>query len=149
MKTLNFFGVMVLCILTQLTIAQTTTFETILEKDTVKLGETFTLEFKLENGNGEFNPPEISGLKIVGGPNFSSQYSMINGETNSSMSYSYYLQAEKEGEYYIGPASIDVGDEILESEPLKVVVLYDPNYAAPEKRDVKPAKRGRKKSIRI
>ena len=70
-------------------------------KSVVGTGEAFEISFSV-NGNIEsFNPPALNGFQVVGGPNQSSSYSYINGNTTASMSISYDLVGIKEGEYTI------------------------------------------------
>lgn len=149
MKRSMLLTLVMLCVLSSTTSAQDITFEVHLDKDTIRTGETIMLEFKLNNAEGVFDAPEIEGLTIVGGPNYSSQFSMINGQTNMATSYSYYLRGEEEGEYFIGPASVKTKDEILETQPVKIVVIHDPNYQKPSPQIIPSTIKKRKKAIRI
>lgn len=88
-------------------------------------GQTYAITFVLENGKGNnFKMPQTyPGFQIVGGPSQSSNYSWVNGKTSSSKSYTYYLQASKEGEFNIPVASVTVGKETLKTKSFKVKVL--------------------------
>ncbi len=149
MKRSMLITLVMLCVLSFTMVAQDITFEVHLDKDTIRTGETIMLEFKLNNAEGSFDAPEIDGLTIVGGPNYSSHFSMINGQTNMATSYSYYLRGEEEGEYFIGPASVKTQEEVLETEPVKIVVLHDPNYQKPSPQIIPSSIKKRKKGIRI
>nr|WP_232325470.1 BatD family protein [Pedobacter panaciterrae] len=99
-------------------------------KNVVGTGEPFEISFSV-NGNIEsFNPPALSGFQIVGGPNQSSSYSSINGNTTASMSVSYDLVAAKEGEYVIGPATVVVNGKQIRSNAVKIKVVK--GRAAPQ-----------------
>lgn len=79
--------------------------------DTVTVGTPFTLEIELKNISGNFRTPEFQGLRLVGGPNTSSSFSMINGETTSKNTYKYFLLAEAEGDYFIILHDLNGGED--------------------------------------
>lgn len=92
-------------------------------KSVVGTGEAFEISFSV-NGNIEsFNPPALNGFQVVGGPNQSSSYSSINGNTTASMSISYDLVGVKEGEYIIGPALVVVNGKQVKSNSVKIKVV--------------------------
>ena len=103
------------------------TFTASLSYDSVYLGNVLQVTFKLENGKGsDFVPPSFEGLGQVMGPSQSSMTSVVNGAVTQTLSYSYTLEPYEVGEYYIGPASIIVEGESLQTEPLLVLVLPNP-----------------------
>ena len=91
-------------------------------RDTVSVGVPFTLDIELKNIQGTFKTPDFNGLKMVGGPNTSSSFTMINGETSSKTKYSYYLMAESVGDYTIFlnemPTGLPYMDEIEAMDPI-------------------------------
>jgi hypothetical protein len=95
-------------------------------------GQTYAITFVLENGKGtNFKMPQsYPGFQIVGGPNQSSNYSWVNGKTTSSISYTYYLQAIKEGPFNIPVASVTVGGETLITKSFKVTIQKGQQKAA-------------------
>ncbi len=96
--------------------------------DSVLMENYFEVKFTLENGQGKnFEPPSFSDFQIVGGPNQSSNFSMINGEVKQSMTFSFFLQPKEAGNYCIQPASISVNGEILETQPLSITVAPNPD----------------------
>ena len=95
--------------------------------DTVLLGNYFELKFTVENARGNFVHPDFYGFEIVGGPNHSSSFSMINGRVTQSATYTYYLQPLDEGIYFIDPASIDVNGKIMETPTLEIIVIPNPD----------------------
>jgi len=96
--------------------------------DSILLGNYFEVKFILENAKGRnFSAPEFENFSIVGGPNQSSSFSMINGEVSQSLSYSYFLQPISEGNFYIEPASIEVDGSFLESAPMEIIVAPNPD----------------------
>lgn len=103
-------------------------FSVTLSTDTVLMGNYFELAFKLENERGDqFEPPDFKEFRVVGGPNQSSSFSIVNGEVSRSSSISYFLAPKTEGSFFIGPASIKAGEAILETPPVEVIVLPNPD----------------------
>ncbi len=114
---------------------QESNFRVEVSSNSVLLGNYFEVKFILENESGrQFEPPSFDGFTVVGGPNHSSSLSIINGKTSQSMSYSYYLKPLDIGNYYIDPASINVGDKILETLPQEILVVVNPDeiYQPPD-----------------
>ena len=81
-------------------------------KPVVSVGETFILTFSLNAQGMNFRGPQIHGLNILSGPNASTNSSIrsINGRTTMTITYtySYILQATKEGNISIPAATVTV-----------------------------------------
>jgi hypothetical protein len=105
--------------------------------DVVGLDDQFQLAVTVsgkDSGDAE-NPrlPRLNGLKIVGGPNISTQFQWINGRTSSSKSYIYILLPEKEGQFTIDPVEVRVGGKIYKTEPITIrVTSTAPRRARPQ-----------------
>lgn len=96
--------------------------------DSILLGNHFEVSFTLENGKGtDFRAPQFEGFNIVGGPNQSSSFSMVNGDVTQSQSYSFYLEPKDIGNYYIEPASIEVDGQIIETAPVEIIAVPNPD----------------------
>ncbi|GJM33098.1 MAG: hypothetical protein DHS20C18_20990 [Saprospiraceae bacterium] len=96
--------------------------------DSILFGNYFKVIFSLENANGEnFEAPDLSEFRVVSGPNVSSSYSIVNGDVSQRIAYTYYLEPLDLGNYYIQPASIKAGDQIMETFPLEVMVVPNPD----------------------
>lgn len=96
--------------------------------DSVLLGNRLELTFKLENTqNGEIVPPDFEGFNLLGGPNYSSMMSMVNGTVTQSKSYTYILEPKDIGNYFIPPVSVTVDDKVLETAPIEIIVLPNPD----------------------
>lgn len=94
----------------------------------VVVDQQFRISYKVNRVKvGEPTIPEIDGFRILTGPHRSTQRSMqmINGETTTSESvtFTYTLLAEKEGEFTIPAASIIVDGEKVISNEAKIRVL--------------------------
>lgn len=92
--------------------------------DSIPPNTTFQVTFVLENEKGTgFDAPEWNNFELVSGPMQSSSFSMINGVTSQTMSYSYYLTTDKEGTFTINPATIYVEGKALKTEWKKIAVV--------------------------
>jgi len=109
------------------TLGQGVKFSVEVSNDTLLVGNYFELKYTIENGstNG-FEPPKLNIHDIVGGPNTSTSMSIINGEMSQSASYTYYIKPEDIGAYTVPPAYYEEGENILESPPIEVIVLPNP-----------------------
>ncbi|MEZ4722495.1 MAG: BatD family protein [Flavobacteriales bacterium] len=93
-------------------------------KTTVGVGERFQISYDLEGGDGKrFVQPTFNGFRLLSGPNTSSNMQWVNGQFSSSQSYSFILLAEKEGEFLIDDATIEVKGQKLSSGPLNIKVI--------------------------
>lgn len=109
-------------------LAQSASFKVQLSTDSLLLGNYTEVSFTLENANGRnFQAPSFEGFQIVGGPNQSSSFSMVNGAVSQSLSYTYYIEPLEIGNYYIEPASIETDEGILETQPIEVIVVPNPD----------------------
>ena len=95
--------------------------------DTILLGNILEVKFTIENIQGDFMRPDFNEFQLVGGPNTSSQFSMVNGRVTQSASYTYYLKANLEGEYEIGSGELHLEEEILRTDPVRIIVLPNPD----------------------
>ena len=108
-------------------LAQEAKFEVEVSEDSILFGNYFKVKFSLENAKAvNFTAPEFEGFKVVSGPNMTSSFSMINGQVSQSMSYTYYLEPLEVGNYYIAPASVELEDGFLETMPLPILVIPNP-----------------------
>ena len=92
--------------------------------DTVAIGKPFEVSFILENGKGQIETPEFFGLKVVGGPNQSSSIQIINGDMNQSLSLTYIVVAEDEGEWVIERAHVEIDGILYETLPKTIVANH-------------------------
>lgn len=94
----------------------------------ILLGNYIEVTFTLKNAKGQkFEAPNFKDFDIVGGPNQSSSFSMMNGETTQSISYTYYLQPKTAGNFYLEPAFIEADGMTMETQPIEIMVLENPD----------------------
>ena len=96
--------------------------------DSVLLGHYLQVSFTLENAQGQdFAGPEFQDFDLLSGPNMSTNVQITNGNMRQTIRYQYYIKPRMEGLYYIEPASIRVGERILETAPLPIKVYPNPD----------------------
>lgn len=103
----------------------------------VVVGEQFRVNYTLTTAGDrgkDVRMPETDGLKVLFGPTLSQQSSstnIVNGNVSSQITevHTFTLQAEKEGEFTIAPASIKVGNSEYRANEIKIKVL-PPDQAA-------------------
>jgi hypothetical protein len=78
--------------------------------------------------------PRFQGLRVVQGPNLSTQFQWINGRSSSSRSYIYTLLPEKEGQFTIDPIEVTVGGKTFKTQALSVRVTSASRGSAPQRR---------------
>ena len=98
-------------------------------KKQVVVGEKFQVAFELNAEGKNFKAPSFEGFNVVGGPftSSSSSFQMINGSMSHSVvnTYTFALQAYKEGDFHIGSASVTVKGDKVTSSPFDIKVLPD------------------------
>lgn len=98
-------------------------FYTEVNKNKLSMSENLVVKFTLENANTRsFAPPDFDGFTVVGGPQQMQSHQWVNGVSSSSLSWTYYLRANKEGTLTIGSASVQDGSNILKSNVVKIEV---------------------------
>ncbi|MFT4667853.1 MAG: hypothetical protein ACI8YQ_004656 [Polaribacter sp.] len=105
--------------------------------DSVLIGNYIEVTFKVENvANAKIEAPAFIGFKVVSGPSYSSSTQVINGDMTQSVSNSYWLEPMEVGQYFISPASVRDGEELLETVPVEINVYHNPDgvvQSAPQK----------------
>ena len=90
-------------------------------------GEQFRLSYTLNKEGRDLRLPDIKGFEVLFGPSTSTSFSQstINGKTTSesSVTYTYILVANQEGNFDVEPASITVDGANYKSNSLKINVL--------------------------
>jgi hypothetical protein len=90
----------------------------------IVMGNHFQVSFTLTNANGEdFQPPIFKYFKKLSGQNVSSQSSNINGQWETSTTYSYFLQPKKTGKLTIGTAIISISGKKYKTTPFSIEVV--------------------------
>lgn len=93
----------------------------------VTVGEQFRITWTVNSKGGSLEAPEFKDFYLLMGPqtSFSQSTSVINGKVTQTVknSFSYYLQATKEGKYTIGPAKYIHKKDEIESRSVTIEVI--------------------------
>ena len=105
-------------------------------KQQVMVGERFQVVFEANAEGKNFTAPSFNGFTVLGGPftSSSSSVQIVNGSMTHSVknTYTFALQAEKEGSFSIGSATLTVKGNKVTSEPFEIKVIPDDgSHAAP------------------
>ncbi|MBW6481997.1 MAG: BatD family protein [Vicingaceae bacterium] len=103
-------------------LAQGVDFTAVTSHSAVATGDRFQIEFKVNSKISNFTPPDLSNFRVLSGPNQSTNMSWVNGQTSTSLSYSYILMAIKEGDFTIQPASVVVNGKTYKSNTISIKV---------------------------
>ena len=105
-------------------------------KPIVVVGENFTLMYSVNGQAMNFRGPNLSNFTLLSGPltSQSSSIRSINGRTSVSVSYtfSYILQAYKEGTFDIPQASVLVDNKTYQSNGLTIKVVKNSGGNQPQ-----------------
>lgn len=98
-----------------------------IDRENVLMGNPFQVSFTLENiSSRKFEVPIFNDFDIIS-TSQSSQTSIINGDISESTTFTYILAPRNEGTFYIDPITVETKDGVLETEPLEVVILANPD----------------------
>ena len=98
------------------------TFTSSLDRDTIALGEQATLSLTFGDGQPKNVPtPDVPGLQIIQTGN-QTGFSFVNGAMSSSFTVTFSVTPQRVGEFTIPAMKVDVGGQMLASQPLKLTV---------------------------
>lgn len=107
-------------------------------KNNVQAGEQFRAVYTINKQVDRFEGPDFEGFNVLSGPNQSTNqsYQFINGKVSQSyqITYTYYLQAVKEGSFTIKPAKVTSEGKLHISNSLTINVSQtsSPQSPAPQ-----------------
>ncbi len=102
---------------------------------------SLTVDITGKNFNNVSTPelPDLKGLEYLStSPSTSSNYSFINGVISRSYSYTYYLQADKEGHYTIPAVKVTIDGKTFSTDPISVNIRNRNKAAATQSGSQKP-----------
>lgn len=92
--------------------------------DAVVVGDQFRLSYTVNTTKvRDFRVPSIKDFDVLMGPSRSQQVQIINGNSSSSITFTYILMATEEGSYSIPGASIVADGKQMVSNSVKIQVL--------------------------
>ena len=129
MKTIFRLVLFIACVVPMALWAQDDPTLTVSTKKQVMVGERFQVVFEANAEGKNFQAPSFNGFTVVGGPftSSSSSFSMVNGSMshNDKNTYTFALQANQEGTFHVGSASLMVKGDKVSSAPFDIKVVPD------------------------
>ncbi len=93
----------------------------------VIVGKPFQLTYTVNHRSRDLRAPEFTDFDVLSGPysSTSSSTSFVNGRRTSSFeqTYTYMIMARREGTFTIGPATVKVDGENVQSNGVRIQVL--------------------------
>ncbi len=118
-----------LCLSTFFSFAEEQRFTATASNTKIGVGDQIQLTFLLEGSGNNFQAPNFSDFNVLMGPSQSTSMQFVNGAMSQSISFTYVIQAVKEGVYKIPPASIETGGKRVQSNSLTIIVVKGGNTA--------------------
>jgi hypothetical protein len=95
-------------------------------KSNVQVGEQFRAVFTVNQQVDRFEGPDFEGFNVLSGPNQSTNqsYQFINGKVSQSyqLTFTYYLQAAREGSFTVKPAKVVANGKTYQSNEMSINV---------------------------
>ena len=73
----------------------------------IGLNQNLQVNFIMKGQASNFRPPQFKDFRVISGPNVSSSVQNVNGQVSQSLTYSYYLQPKKVGNFTISSFLFD------------------------------------------
>ena len=110
-------------------------------KNTVGLQEQFSYSVEVSGQSASLPSPDFPEFRdfyVLSGPNSSTNIQWINGRMSSSKTFTFYLQAQKEGQLTIGAVTLNYEGKRYSSGPVTINVVKNKSVA-PSPAQRKPA----------
>ena len=101
------------------------TFEIEISTDSILMGNTFEFRYTVRNMQGRIDVPEFGGMEVFG-PQQQSSMQIVNGVSSSMLSRLYVVKPLEPGVLTIPPAYFVAKDTTLESRPVDIICLPNP-----------------------
>lgn len=90
-------------------------------KTSLGINERLIVEFSMNEDGDNFTPPQFPNFRAQG-PQQMISNSWVNGKRSFSKSYKYLLIPTAKGTFTIGSASIEIGDKVYKTAPIKIKI---------------------------
>lgn len=111
-----------LCLITIVGFGQQVEFKTQLSKESIGMNERLKVEFTMNHNGDNFIPPDFKDFRIFSGPVQNVQKRWVNGKSEFSKSYIFYLVPQKRGTLSIGQAEVRIDGNLYKTSPVTVEV---------------------------
>ena len=113
-------------------IAISQNFRASVDRTVLEIGDRITVTYSIDEEGTNFRAPKFNDFRLLMGPSQSQNIQIINGKVSRSLSFSFVLEATKEGKFTIPAATITANGKELTSNTLQVQVV-PPSQAKLEK----------------
>lgn len=113
-------------------IALSQSFRATVDRTVLEIGDRLTVTYSIDGEGSNFRAPKFTNFKLLMGPSQSQNIQIINGKISRSLSFSFVLEAIKEGKFTLPFATITSDGKELTSNTVQVQVL-PPSQAKLEK----------------
>ncbi|MBK8500313.1 MAG: protein BatD [Flavobacteriales bacterium] len=103
--------------------AQEISFTATVDRNSIAVGEHIRLTLTLTNGGDRFDAPDLGRLVVVGGPQYGSRMSNINGRMSTAVTKTWIITATAPGKYVIGPAKATIARGSIATQPITIEVV--------------------------
>jgi hypothetical protein len=117
-----FYGRSLFCLLASVLGINAATFTASLDRNNIAVGENATLSLTFQGGTPRQLPSVQAPNLSIEYQGQSSQFTMINGQMSSSVSYNFVVTATRPGTYVIPSIQVEVDNQGLTSTPLQLQV---------------------------
>lgn len=109
-----------------------------LDRVEATLVDTVRMEIHVSGTRSSDARPVLHGMEsfLVTKGGTSSRIEIVNGKVNAGLTYTYFIQPQKTGEFTLGPAEIKADGRILESNKVKLVVKASSPTSEPDRSPV-------------
>jgi hypothetical protein len=90
---------------------------------TVAVGDQLQVTFTINGNASGFHAPTFNDFNTIMGPSQSSSTQIFNGSISQSISYTYVIQATREGTFKFGSATADAGGKKISSNQITITVV--------------------------
>ncbi len=128
--------------------AQNSSFQAHVNKTTITMNETLTLQLSLSGGPKSMGRPSLPPLKgfRTSFAGQSQNYSFINGQASSEVTYSYILVPQAPGNYTIPALSLTMQGQTLTTQPISIKVVSGSKAPSPSRPSAKQPSSSRSSS---
>lgn len=98
-------------------------FTASVDKNPVAVDDRFKLMLTIQNAKGNITPPDLSDFNLIFGPAKSTNYQFINGESSSTITFTYTLTPKTTGTFTIPAAVAKTDKGTFQSDPISLKVV--------------------------
>ncbi|OGS20077.1 MAG: hypothetical protein A2252_08600 [Elusimicrobia bacterium RIFOXYA2_FULL_39_19] len=141
MKKLLGITILILVWFTAAISAQDINLSASVDRNTISLGESITLQIIVSGNSSNIPEPKLPGIDgfSISSSGRSQNVSIVNGSVSSAVTFSYVLTPQREGKFQIGSATLNVNNQAYSTQPIEITVTQGQAAAAVSQPQVQSA----------